>query len=197
MATDFALDSSLLVLKGGDWEDLDDRGRQVPGFGVRFAGWDSRPGRSGRVFGVHHPGDRPKEYLEGVIAAVADYVACNLDRRPCQNRRSGIRVSFTHGFIDGGSGGSGLFRSHRLIGVASSTDLCTEAVYGNFSQFFPQVRRWLAGQRRQDRQDGGGWGKLLVHGDGLGAIPGEPQVLVREGGSTTYALSIEPRRLPR
>ena len=193
LATDFALDSSLLVLKGWHWEDVDDRGRQVPRFGVRFAGWDSRPRSSGPVYGVHHPGDSPKEYLEGYIDGVADYVSCNLDRRPCQNRRAGIQVSFTHGSVDGGSGGSGLFKGNRLIGVASSTDLCTEAVYGSFSEFFPRVRRWLAGRRGPDRQDGGGRGKVLVHGDGLGAIPGEPHVLVREGGSSTYSLSIEPR----
>ena len=78
LATDFALDSSLLVLKGWHWEDLDERGRQVPRFGVRFAGWDSRLRNSGRVHGVHHAGDRPKEYLEGFIDGVTDYVACNL-----------------------------------------------------------------------------------------------------------------------
>ena len=193
LATDFALDSSLLVLKGWHWEDVDDRGRQVPRFGVRFAGWDSRPRSSGAVYGVHHPGDGPKEYLEGYIDGVTDYVSCNLDRRPCQNRRAGIQVSFTHGSVAGGSGGSGLFKGNRLIGVASSTDLCTEAVYGNFSEFFPGVRRWLAGRRGPDRQDGGGRGKVLVNGDGLGGTPGEPQVLVREGGSSTYSLSIEPR----
>ena len=193
LATDFALDSSLLVLKGWYWEDVDDRGRQVPRFGVRFAGWDSRPRSSGRVYGVHHPGGGPKEYLEGFIDGVTDYVSCNPDGRPCQNRQAGIQVSFTHGSVEGGSGGSGLFKANRLIGVASSTDLCTEAVYGNFSAFFPQVRRWLAGRRGQDGQDAGGSGKVLVHGDALGAIPGEPQVLVREGGSSTYSLSIEPR----
>ena len=45
------------------------------------------------------------------------------------------------------------------------------------------MRRWLAGRRGQDAQDAGGRGKVLVYGDGLGAMPGEPQALVREGGS--------------
>ena len=195
LATDFELDSSLLVLKGPDWEALDGQGRPVPRFGVRFAGWDSRPRSFGAAFGVHHPGEGPKEYLEGIIEGVEDYVSCNLDGRPCQRRRAGIRVSFTAGAVQGGSGGSGLFRTGRLIGVASSTsDLCTVAHYGNFAEFFPQVRRWLAGRRGQRAQGVGGRGRVLVHGDGLGAAtPGEPRILVREGGSGTYSVSVEPR----
>ncbi|MDE0349471.1 MAG: fibronectin type III domain-containing protein [Gammaproteobacteria bacterium] len=120
-------------------------------------------------------------------------MACNLDRRPCQPRRAGIRVSFNEGTVLAGSGGSGLFWADRLIGVASSTDLCTEAWYGNFSEFFPRVRRWLAGPERQNRQDGHGRGQVLVHVDGQGETTGELQVPVREGDGSTYALSIEPR----
>ena len=193
LATDFASDSTLLILKGPDWEGVDEQGRQVPRFGVRFAGWDSRPRDSGAVYGVHHPGDGPKEYLEGRIEEVQDYEACNLDRRPCQHRRAGIRVSFTEGTVLAGSGGSGLFRGDRLIGLASSTDLCTEAWYGNFSEFFPRVRRWLVGQERQNAQDGGGRGRVLVHVEGGSEALGGEEVPVREGDSSTYSLSIEPR----
>lgn len=193
LVTDFAADSTLLVFKGPDWEGVDEHGRQVPRFGVRFAGWDSRPRDSGVVYGVHHPGDGTKEYLEGFIEGVRDYEACNLNRRSCQHRRAGIRVSFTEGTVLAGSGGSGLFRTDRLIGVASSTDLCTEAWYGSFSEFFPRVRRWLAGEERRNTQDGGGRGQVLVHVESDGETSGERQVPVREGGSSTYSLSIEPR----
>ena len=193
LATDFASDSTLLLLKGPDWEGVDEHGRQVPRFGVRFAGWDRRPGNAGAVQGVHHPGDGPKDYLEGFVKEVRDYVACNLDGQPCQHRRAGIRVSFTEGTILAGSGGSGLYRADRLIGVASSTDLCTEAWYGNFSEFFPRVRRWLAGQERQNTQDGDGRGQVLVHVGSDGGASGVLQVPVREGDNSTYSLSIEPR----
>ena len=193
LATEFALDSSLLVLKGWHWEGVNEDGRQVPRFGVRFAGWDGRPRRSGAVYGVHHPGNGPKEYLGGVIEEVTDYEPCNPDARDCPRPQPGIRVSFTEGTVADGSGGSGLFRANRLIGVASSTDLCTEAHYGSFSEFFPRARRWLAGRRGQNQQDDGGSGTVLVYGASFGEIPGEPQVLVREGGSSTYSLSIEPR----
>lgn len=87
--------------------------------------------------------------------------------------RRGIPIRVTDGAVEGGSSGSGLFRGEYVVGVLSGGNDCSDAIYGRFSDFYPEVRPWL-------------------HREGLGEVAVAPTELrVREGGAAAYELRLQ------
>ena len=165
LATSTHQDSTLLRL------------RDRPPSEAWLAGWHALTvGAGWRVYGVHHPGGYGKKYVAGITEPAKDAFVCDDPDNPDDNcflLRRGIPISATDGAVEPGSSGSGLFSGQQLVGVLSATTGCPDAIYGRFSDFYPEVRPWL-------------------HREGLGEVTVAPTELrVREGGAGAYELRLQ------
>jgi hypothetical protein len=133
--------------------------RHDPPAGAVFAGWTSAAQSTGTyVFGLHHPGGYwplpspspscapcSPSYLRRSTGSIANTNAS------CATTglTDGYTIDWLSGVTEGGSSGSGLFRSngHRLVGVLScgSNTGCTNPFdhYSKFASFYPQIRSFI------------------------------------------------------
>lgn len=126
LATERRQDATLLRLR-----------RRVPP-NVFYAGWDAEAGAPDEaVVGIHHPAGDVKKYSAGAITKIRD----------SQFLEDAIELTWNEGVTEGGSSGSGLFRSGHLIGTLSHGDECGSPVYfdfyGSFASFFPRACPFL------------------------------------------------------
>ena len=156
-----------------------------PPDGVWYSGWHvGTVGVDWRAYGVHHPGGYEKKYVEGITGPAMDVppIGCGPHDPDdtCIELRRSIPILPDDGAVEPGSSGSGLFRDEYLVGVLSvvaatpeGRPLCSNAYYGRFSDFYPEVRPWL-------------------HREGLGEVAVAPTELrVREGGAGAYELRLQ------
>ena len=151
--------------------------RDQPPPGAWLGGWDaSAVGVDWGVYGIHHPGGYEKKFVAGTTEPAGDDEICADPEKPddtCFVLRRSIPVRVTDGASEGGSSGSGLFWGEHVVGVLSGGNDCSDAIYGRFSDFYPEVRPWL-------------------HREGLGEVAVAPTELrVREGGAAAYELRLQ------
>ena len=178
LATSEAQDSTLLRLRG-----------RVPG-GLHYAGWDPRPmTHPTSVFGIHHPNGGVKKWSSGLTTRYKNWTFCeDLDRGiGCTSGMNGIEVDWLRGTTEGGSSGSGLFYDGQyLIGALSAgSGSCRNTLdtYGNFSDFYPRIRRWLEAEAPPPPADD--------HGDTRAgatrvSIPSTTRGRLEQGGDLDY-----------
>jgi hypothetical protein len=117
--------------------------------GVTFAGWTAEPQAEGTsVTGIHHPSGDFKRISFGTLHAPSRFGGYVLDNYQGAMWDGG-------GLTEGGSSGSGLFKSDgTLFGMLShgpkfdtAAQYCAgipfQDNYGKFSSFFPQIRDFL------------------------------------------------------
>ncbi len=123
---------------------------EAPPEGVTFAGWDT-VAESGEVTGIHHPEGDWKKLSKGVLDG--NY-ACYLigGGYRCKSSENGgfLLVRWTDGGTEGGSSGSGLFKTNgQLIGIllGGTRGLCegSESDYSKFGSAYEKgnLARWL------------------------------------------------------
>ena len=142
LATSATEDSTLLRIKGS-----------VPG-GLWYSGWNpNRITHPRNVYLIHHPagGGGVRRYSVGRTTRYLNWLGCADPVRGirCVPRR-GMETAWSEGTTSDGSSGAGLFDGQHLIGVHSGRagqggSLCAlgSGYAGAFSNFFPQIRRWL------------------------------------------------------
>ena len=131
LATSEDQDSTLLLLEG-----------QLPA-GLWLAGWSALTvTRPTAVHNISHPAGREKKYAAGQAIRLEEDV---------------LEVEWSEGTTELGSSGSGLFDGGFLIGVLAGGDEgCgpgTTDYFGAFSDFYPQVARWLNPATQDDHGD--------------------------------------------
>ena len=131
LATSEDQDSTLLLLEG-----------QLPA-GLWLAGWSALTvTRPTAVHNISHPAGREKKYAAGQARRLEEDV---------------LEVEWSEGTTELGSSGSGLFDGQFLIGVlAGGDESCgpgTTDYFGAFSDFYPQVARWLNPATQDDHGD--------------------------------------------
>ena len=119
--------------------------------GLTFSGWATVARENGAgVFGLHHPDTSFLRRSTGAIIGTS--TAC-----PASGLVGGYRVAWSSGATEPGSDGSGLFNifddvgggaNQNLVGVNSCAfngqAFCgSDAVYGKFSDFFPDIQDFL------------------------------------------------------
>ncbi|QMV72238.1 trypsin-like peptidase domain-containing protein [Comamonas piscis] len=128
---------------------------EMPPAGVTFAGWDaSTPGQTAdAVYGLHHPAG---SLLKLSTGEVSGYGSCYSDGGVIVECGEGdsegdfYSVRWSQGITMAGSGGSALFRNHRLIGTLwGGASTCEAPVftqyYGRFDKVFnASLWHWLA-----------------------------------------------------
>ena len=133
LATSGGQDSTLLRLRGRDSRPV-----------RSFSGWYRGDiARDVSVYGIHHPGGHDKKYSSGTTGRGGDFCLEDKDGECEQQIRNSIPVELTVGATEPGSSGSGLFIGEGLVGVLAGGSGCTDKGYGRFSDFLPQVQRWL------------------------------------------------------
>ncbi|HYD01569.1 MAG TPA: GC-type dockerin domain-anchored protein [Phycisphaerales bacterium] len=135
VATRAQSDSTLIRLTGA-----------VPG-GLFYAGWTSAPVANGTAAAcIHHPDGSWKRISFGTAT---DQAGCTLG-----SQSETVDATWTTAVTEGGSSGSGLFRSDtmQLIGTLScgpsfcgATGLNLHDGYGRFASFYPSIASALAG----------------------------------------------------
>jgi lysyl endopeptidase len=112
--------------------------------GLTFSGWATvAVGNGAGVFGLHHPDASFLRRSTGSV--IGTNTGC-----PTSGVVGGYRVAWSSGATEPGSDGSGLFSSANqlLVGVDScgfnGQAFCgNDAVYGKFSNFFPDIQDFL------------------------------------------------------
>ena len=149
LATSVEQDSTLLQLK-----------RLPTGRVLHFSGWNANPvSEATDVYGLHYPNDDTDQY-RGVMKYSSGATADLGDRRICPDSesaggcftvRNALDVAWSEGTTEYGSDGSGLFSDRYLIGILAGRgegcEIRTDH-YGAFSDFYPQVSRWLRADSR-------------------------------------------------
>ena len=132
LATSVAQDASLIRLRG-----------DPPG-GLVYSGWRaSRLSVPADAHAIHHPGGGVKKTSTG-SAANHEGLGDLLDA---------IRVEWSKGAAEGGSGGAGLFVDGYLVGTLSRSDGACEAGvshFGAFEKFYPGIKGFLLGDHGDD-----------------------------------------------
>ena len=132
LATSVAQDASLIRLRG-----------DPPG-GLVYSGWRaSRLSVPADAHAIHHPGGGVKKTSTG-SAANHEGLGELLDA---------IRVEWSKGAAEGGSGGAGLFVDGYLVGTLSRSDGACEAGvshFGAFEKFYPGIKGFLLGDHGDD-----------------------------------------------
>ena len=149
LATSVEQDSTLLQLK-----------RLPTGHLLYFSGWNAIPvSLATEVFGLHYPLDENDQY-KGVMKYSSGAMTGRGDQRICPDSGNGgscftlknaLNVNWSEGTTEDGSDGSGLFSDRYLIGIlAGRGEGCEFRTdhYGAFSDFYPQVSRWLRADSR-------------------------------------------------
>ncbi len=139
LTTSSQYDQTLLRIRGS-----------IPG-GVWFSGWNARVFLHPKsVYGIHHPDATVKSYSSGTSVRNGDVITRTEDGTIVEILKNLTRVEWIEGTIEPGSSGSGLFLRDGgglVVGAASlGQEVCgpgDPAMYGSFSDFFPQVSRWL------------------------------------------------------
>ena len=138
-----ATDSSLLQLN------------EMPPVGATLAGWDARGGVQvgSSVYGLHHPNGDWMEYSEGGVKTFGTCTFNSSGGLGCSDGNtdsSFIRALWSRGVTEGGSSGSGLFYSGRLVGtLTGGNSQCGVSggsdYYGRFDKVFnSKLKNWLA-----------------------------------------------------
>ncbi len=121
--------------------------------GVTFSGWSTDAVDLGtQLSGIHHPSGDYKRFSRGVRTRTGSQLAG-------ANPAFYYTVAYDEGLIEGGSSGSGLFRSPGVVvgmlssGPKSETPCDIRpypANYGKFSDVFPQLREYLEGRTTEN-----------------------------------------------
>ena len=138
-----ATDSSLLQLN------------EMPPVGATLAGWDARGGVQvgSNVYGLHHPNGDWMKYSEGGVKTFGTCTFNSSGGLGCSDGNtdsSFIRALWSRGVTEGGSSGSGLFYSGRLVGtLTGGNSQCGVSggsdYYGRFDKVFnSKLKNWLA-----------------------------------------------------
>lgn len=118
--------------------------------GLWFAGWDPRTvTHRTAVHNISHPDGGVKKYAAGTTKSTMDIRQFGLE--------NALEVEWSAGATEGGSSGSGLFDGQFLIGVlAVGDESCVPGstdYFGAFSDFYPQIARWLRPTTQDDHGD--------------------------------------------
>lgn len=122
--------------------------------GVTLAGWDARGTAviGTAIYGLHHPQGDLLKYGEGQVQSYrnctlgAGSISCN----PGNAQSDFVNVGWSKGITEGGSSGSAIFVSGRVVGTLSGgSSACTVSggsdVYSRFDRTFSsQIGNWLA-----------------------------------------------------
>lgn len=128
---------------------------EMPPVGVTLAGWDARnAAQSGTaIYGLHHPQGDMLKYSTGRVDGFANCSTVGSIDVSCTTGDANsdyYRVLWSQGVTEGGSSGSALFSSGRVIGTlfaGSSSCLAPNAPdsYGRFDKVFnSKIWSWLA-----------------------------------------------------
>ena len=131
-------------------------------YGVWFSGWDARPQPPDlQVAGIHHPGNEDF----GVFKRISFGSTVPVRIRGASDDVYAV-VSFTQGFLEGGSSGSGLFTTSGkfLVGAANFIAINEEntcpigqrAGYTSLSAFYPHIRQFIDVPPSEPRISSGG-----------------------------------------
>ncbi|MFZ4438402.1 MAG: InlB B-repeat-containing protein [Syntrophales bacterium] len=130
----------------------------TPPAGAKYAGWDSSaPALATAVTGVHHPVGDLQKISFGSIQSFADCTSPDPLNFTCssstQTSAEYLNITYTSGIVEGGSSGSGLFKtsgsSHYLIGQlyggsASCSNPGGTNYYGRFDVAYnAALHQWL------------------------------------------------------
>ena len=180
LATSAVQDATLLRLEGN-----------MPG-GLLYSGWDpNRITHPRDVYLVHHPDGGVKKYSAGTTTRHVDLT---------DGTKDAIQTDWSEGTTEGGSSGGGLFAGEYLVGVHAgssiSPDSCAlrHGFAGAFSDFYPQIRRWLEASAPPPPPPppggGGGGGPVLSSDASLSALSLSAGALAFAPETTTYPVAV-------
>ena len=129
-----------------------------PPAGVVYAGWSPNSPEPGTaVTGIHHPQGDLQKISFGTIQSLKDCITVDPEHFLCVDPTEGvgefIEIAYTQGTTEGGSSGSGLFKTigsnHYLIGqLFGGAGSCSDSIrtkdYGRFDlAYTAALRQWL------------------------------------------------------